>query len=106
MWTVEQWVAIAGVAALLLTAVAGIIKAVVDLIVATRKKDTTPAPQLGIPAAPSAPDDIDYRAYLDMKKRAEKAERQREELLQILTRRSAGTDIDEDTHPLDPKESP
>ncbi len=106
MWTVEQWGVLLGVIAVVLTALAGMAKAITDLVVAFRKRDNAPAPQVGIPAAPPpAQDDIDYRAYLDMLKRAETAEKQRDELLQILTRRQAATGLDEDTHPIPPKET-
>ncbi len=106
MWTLEQWMALGGVVAILLTAIAGITKAIADLILATRKKDPSPAPQLGIiPSSTSPSDDIDYRAYLDMKTRAETAERQRDDLLLFITNRNADH-IDEDTRPIDHKESP
>lgn len=105
MWTVEQWGVLLGVVAVVLTALAGMTKAITDLVSAFRKRDNAPAPQVGIPAAAPAHDEIDYRAYLDMKERAETAERQVADLLQILTRRRAGTDIDEDTHPIPPKET-
>lgn len=107
MWTVEQWVALGGVIALVLTALAGMTKAIADLIASWRKRDVAPAPQVGIPAPPPAPapatDDIDYRAYLDVLKRAEKAEAQVERLLRIMGR--YGDHIDEDTHPIPPKET-
>lgn len=94
MWTVEQWVAVGGVLAVLLTALAGMTKAIADLIVATRKKETSPAPQLGI--IPATADDIDYRAYEDMRRDRD------------LWRERALRDaehIDEDTHPIDPKDT-
>lgn len=94
--TVDAWAALAGVVALVLGAIAGLTKAVADLITAWRKPDRTPAPEVGIPAvAEHVDDDIDYRAYLDMKERAEKAERALNEYL--AERRRAAPD--EDTHP-------
>ncbi|QLD10879.1 hypothetical protein [Microbacterium oleivorans] len=94
--TVESVAALLGVAAVVITALAALVKAFADLIGARGKKDTAPAPQLGITATPPASDDIDYRAYLDMKERAERAE---ESLRRFLNR---GDHIDEDTQPLDP----
>lgn len=99
--TVDAWAALAGVVALVLGAIAGLTKAVADLITAWRKPDRTPAPEVGIPAvAEHDPDDIDYRAYADMKeqlakaeKRAEKAEADRDAWMH----RALG--IDEDTRP-------
>ncbi|KSU52906.1 hypothetical protein [Microbacterium enclense] len=99
--TVDAWVAIATVAAVVVTAVAGLTKATADLIGAWRRPDKTPAPEVGIPAvAEHVDDDIDYRAYADMKDqlkkaetRAEKAEGERD----YWMRRALG--IDEDTHP-------
>lgn len=89
-------VALATAGGLILTAIGGVIAALATLIGTLRKKDTAPAPQVGIPATAPASDDIDYRAYLDMKERAERAE---ESLRRFLNR---GDHIDEDTQPLDP----
>ncbi|MDF2990813.1 MAG: hypothetical protein K0S37_1327 [Microbacterium sp.] len=62
--TVDAWAALAGVAALVLTAIAGLTKAVADLITAWRRPDKTPAPEVGIPAvAEHEEDDIDFRAF-------------------------------------------
>lgn len=95
--TVEAWAAVAGVAAVVLTAVAGLTKAIADLIGAWRRPDRAPAPEVGIPAvAEPRDDDIDYRAYLDMKERAEKAEAALSAYLD--DRRRAAPD--EDTHPI------
>lgn len=98
MWTVEQWGVLLGVVATLILALAGMTKAITDLITAFRKKDSSPAPQVGIPAvAPPPADDIDYRAYEDMKRDRD-----------MWRARALGTaeHIDEDTHPINPKESP
>lgn len=95
--TVDAWVAIAGVVAIVLTAVAGLTKAIADLLAAWRRPDKAPAPEVGISAVAEQPDDdIDYRAYLDMKKRAEDAERALRDYLEA--RRIAAPD--EDTHPI------
>lgn len=102
MWTVEQWGVLLGVVATLLLALAGMTKAITDLISAFRKRDNAPAPQVGIPAAAPAPDDIDYRAYADLLKRAEKAEAQRDYWIRVAT--GQAEHLDEDTHPIDPKE--
>lgn len=73
--TVDAWVAVAGVAAVVLTAVAGLTKAIADLIGAWRRPDKAPAPEVGIPAVAEREDDeIDFRAYADAVQRAEKAE--------------------------------
>jgi len=70
---VDQIVALCGAAALVLGSAAALIKSVADIFGAARKKDTAPAPQVGIPA--TAPDDeIDYRAYADAIARAKTAE--------------------------------
>ncbi|WHE35138.1 hypothetical protein [Microbacterium sp. BDGP8] len=94
--------ALATAVALILTAIGGVIAAIATLIGALRKKDTAPAPQVGITATvPPTGDDIDYRAYLDMKERAERAETRAgaaEETLRRLLNR--GEHIDEDTQPL------
>lgn len=95
--TVDAWVAVAGVVAIVLTAVAGLTKAIADLIGAWRRPDRTPAPEVGISAVAEHVDDaIDYRAYLDMKERAEKAEAALSAYLD--DRRRAAPD--EDTHPI------
>lgn len=95
----DQLAALLGASAVVIGAVAALGKSIADIITAARKKDTTPAPQVGIPAVVSD-DDIDYRAYADMKaqlskaeQRAEKAERDRDAWMH----RALG--IDEDTHP-------
>lgn len=81
--TVDAWVAIAGVVAIVLTAVAGLTKAVADLIGAWRRPDKTPAPEVGIHAvAEPDEDDIDYRAYADVLARAERAEAWRDYWMQ------------------------
>jgi hypothetical protein len=73
--TVDAWAALAGVIALVLGAIAGLTKAVADLITAWRKPDRSPAPEVGIPAvAEHDPDDIDFRAYKDALDRADRAE--------------------------------
>lgn len=80
---------------LVIGSVAALVTAIGSLVKAARAgKDGSPAPQVGIPAA-VPDDDIDYRAYLDMKKRAEDAERALREYLDA--RRLAAPD--EDTHP-------
>ncbi|WP_295821530.1 hypothetical protein [uncultured Microbacterium sp.] len=99
--TVDAWVAIAGVVAIVLTAVAGLTKAIADLIGAWRRPDRAPAPEVGIPAVAEHEDDeIDYRAYADMKDQLKKAEKRAEKaegLRDYWMRRALG--IDEDTHP-------
>ncbi|WP_439593878.1 hypothetical protein [Microbacterium sp.] len=89
--TIEQWVALLGVAALILTATAGLTKAIADLIASFRRNDSKPAPDVGITAPVKPDDDIDYRAYEDMRARAERAERDRDAWMH----RALG--IDEDT---------
>ena len=100
MWTVEQWGVLLGVVAVVLTALAGMTKAIADLIVAWRKKDTSPAPQVGIPATAPAPapahDDIDIRAWEEMKK-------DRDFWRRLAMQR--GASLDEDTQPIPPKET-
>lgn len=67
--TVDAWAALAGVIALVLGAIAGLTKAVADLITAWRKPDRSPAPEVGIPAvAEREDDDIDFRAFERMEK--------------------------------------
>lgn len=62
--TVDAWVAVAGVAAVVVTAVAGLTRAIADLIGAWRRPDKAPAPEVGIPAvAEHDEDDIDFRAF-------------------------------------------
>lgn len=90
----DQLAALLGASAVVIGAVAALGKSIADIITAARKKDTTPAPQVGIPAV-VPDDDIDYRAYADMKKRAEDAELALREYLEA--RRLAAPD--EDTHP-------
>lgn len=86
--------ALATAIALILTAIGGVIAAIATLIGALRKKDTAPAPQVGITATvPAAGDDIDFRAYEDMR-----ADR---DMWRARALRDA-THIDEDTQPLDP----
>lgn len=81
--TVDAWVAVAGVAAVVLTAVAGLTKAIADLIGAWRRPDKAPAPEVGIPAVAEREDDeIDFRAYADAIQRAEKAEAWRDYWMQ------------------------
>lgn len=100
--SVDAWVALGGVAALVLGAIAGLTKAIGDVIVSFRRPDKTPAPAsaIAIPVEADGGDDIDYRAYADMKDqlakaetRAEKAERDRD----YWIRRASG--IHEDTEP-------
>lgn len=99
--TVDAWAALAGVIALVLGAIAGLTKAVADLITAWRKPDRAPAPEVGIPAvADHDPDDIDYRAYEYLKERVESLDAE----LRIVTAdrdrwklRALG--VDEDTLP-------
>lgn len=96
--------ALATAIALILTAIGGVIAAIATLIGALRKRDTTPAPQVGITAtAPTDVGDIDMVAYLDMRERAQlaegRAERAEESLRRFLNR---GDHIDEDTQPFDP----
>jgi hypothetical protein len=99
--TVESIAALLGVAAVVLTALAALVKAIADLISAARKKDTAPAPQVGIPATAPAGEDIDYRAYVDMKERAERAETRADRAEEALRRTfNRGEHIDEDTQPL------
>ncbi len=92
--------ALATAIALILTAIGGVIAAIATLIGALRKKDTAPAPQVGITATPPVGDDIDYRAYADAVARAERAEKDRD----VWMRRALGdvAHLDEDTQPLDP----
>lgn len=80
--SVEQIIALIGAIAVAGTMVGGLVKVIVDAIVALRKKDSTehPPPEVGITAI--APD-IDIRAYDDMRadrdywrNRAEESERQ------------------------------
>lgn len=81
--TVDAWVAVAGVAAVVVTAVAGLTKAIADLIGAWRRPDPATAPEVGIPAvAENDEDDIDYRAYADVLARAERAEAWRDYWMQ------------------------
>lgn len=81
---------------LVLGALATLIGSVAAVVKAARApKGDSPAPQLGLTATAAAADDIDYRAYLDMKERAESAERKLNAYLEAR-RRDA---LDEDTHP-------
>lgn len=83
--------------ALLLTAIGGLVAAITALVKSLRRTDDKPPPEVGIPAPPVHDEhDIDYRAYLDMKARAERAETDRDAWM----KRALG--IDEDTQPLDP----
>lgn len=92
--TVEAIATLLGAASAILVALAGLVASVASLIGAFRKKDTAPAPQLGITAtAPAEDDDIDYRAYQDMR-----ADR---DMWRARALRDAAH-IDEDTQPLDP----
>lgn len=103
----EQWVALLGVVVLIIGAIAGLVKAIADMLIALRKRDDKPAPELGITAIP-ATDDIDYRAYEDMKAdrdlwraRAERAEAHAERIV-----RRYAEHIDDDTEPIHRKETP
>lgn len=97
MWTVEQWILLFGAVGVVITALAGMTKAIADVIAATRKRDPSPPPQLGIIPATTTADDIDYRAYQDMK--------DERDFWRARALRNA-EHIDEDTHPIDPKEKP
>lgn len=77
-----------GALATLIGSIAAVVKA------ARAPKGDSPAPQLGL-AATVTDDDIDYRAYLDMKERAESAERKLSAYLEARRRDAP----DEDTHP-------
>ncbi len=91
--TVESIAALLGVAAVVITALAALVKAIADLIGASRKKDTAPAPQVGIPATAPAEPDIDFRAYEEMK-------RDRDMWRRIALRTT--DHVDEDTQPINP----
>lgn len=98
----EAWVSLAGVVALVLGALAGLTKAIADLISAWRKPDRTPAPELGIAAvAEHDPDDIDIRAYTDAIARAETAEA----WARYWMRRAAGENPEPPTDPGRPGSS-
>lgn len=89
----DQIGALLTAAGLVIGSVAALVTAVGSLVKAARAgKDTAPAPQVGIPAA-VPDDDIDYRAYADLKERLERTERDRDAWM----RRALG--MDEDTHP-------
>lgn len=93
----DQIGALLTAAGIVIGSLAALITAIGALIKAARKPaGDEPAPQVGIPAAVPASDDIDYRAYLDMKKRAEEAETALR--LYLAERRQAAPD--EDTHPI------
>jgi hypothetical protein len=87
--SVEQWVALLGVVVLIIGAIAGLTKAIGDLVTAFRRRDTSPAPEVGIPAAPD--NDIDFRAYEDMRE-------DRDYWRDIAMSRAQH--LDEDTEPL------
>ncbi|WP_438354104.1 hypothetical protein [Microbacterium sp. CJ88] len=96
--TPEQFAGLITATAVLLTAVGGTIAAIAAAVRSFRRSDSAPAPEVGIPA--TAHDDIDYRAYADLKEqlakteaRAEKAEHDRD----YWMHRALG--IDEDTRP-------
>lgn len=91
----DQIGALLTAAGIVIGSVAALVTAIGALIKAARKPGgDDPAPQVGIPATVPA-DDIDYRAYLDMKERAESAERKLNAFLEA--RRLAAPN--EDTHP-------
>lgn len=90
----DQIGALLTAAGIVIGSVAALVTAIGALIKAARKPGgDDPAPQVGIPAAVPA-DDIDYRAYLDMKERAESAERKLNAYLEARRRDAP----DEDTH--------
>lgn len=91
----DQIGALLTAAGIVIGSVAALVTAIGALIKAARKPGgDDPAPQVGIPATVPA-DDIDYRAYLDMKERAERAERTLNAYLEARRRDAP----DEDTHP-------
>lgn len=99
----EQWIAAVGVASGAGLTLAGLITAITNSIIAFRRKDSKPAPEVGIAATPTPDDDIDYRAYVQLEKQLEKAEEraQKAELdRDAWMRRALG--IDEDTRPIEP----
>lgn len=80
---------VVGSFATLIGSIAAVVKA------ARAPKGDSPSPQLGLTATTTPDDDIDYRAYLDMKERAESAERKLNAYLEARRRDAP----DEDTHP-------
>lgn len=102
MWTVDQWAGLLAALAVVLTAIAGLVAAVSQLVKSWRRPDDKPAPEVGIPAAP-AHDDIDYRAYVDLKDRLTVVESDLREMTKqrdAWMRRALG--INEDTEPTTP----
>lgn len=76
-----------GALATLIGSIAAVVKA------ARAPKGDSPAPQLGLTATASPADDIDIRAWEDLRDRLNRAEEDRDRWM----RRALG--IDEDTHP-------
>lgn len=78
----DQIGALLTAAGIVIGSLAALITAIAGMIGAARKKDATPAPQVGIPAQVSD-DDIDFRAYADAVARAERAEAWRDYWMQL-----------------------
>lgn len=89
----DQIGALLTAAGIVIGSVAALVTAIGALIKAARKPGgDDPAPQVGIPATVPA-DDIDIRAWEDLRDRLDRAEKDRDTWM----RRALG--IDEDTHP-------